>query len=291
MELKLIDSTLELAGTLIMGNIDLNPEDPLELDEISEIASGYAASGATFVELSVNKYTEKKCSQDAEIDMLCAALESVKESELIPAVYTSDPQIMRKVVECGAQVIIDPLALSAPGALETVSELKCAVILLMDQSVNFTEDDACDPCATVSEYFYERLDACINAKIDRQRIILDPMISVNTSVDFRLKMFGRLKTFNSFGVPISCALPRMVAEGKDYAHQSMSIVATVAIFAEQQGVRLIRTNRVYDIALVINSWHALNNSARPFKLSRAIGRRLKEIALGRIKKRTEAAQR
>ena len=283
MELKLVNSTVELSGLLIMGIIDLTTDDPLDLDEIAEIASGYAASGATFVELSVNKHKRDACSQDAEIDMLCAALETIKDIELIPAVYTSDPVIMRKVVECGAQMIVDPLALTQPGALEAVAEIKCAVCMLMDQSVNFTEDDCCDPCATVSEFFYERLDACINAHIDRQRIVLDPMISIDTSVDFRLKMFGRLNTFNSFGLPISCALPRMVAE-KDNVNQSMSIVATVAIFAEQQGVRMIRTNRVYDIALVINSWHALNHSARPFKLSRAIGRRLKELALGRLKK-------
>ena len=54
MELKLVNSTVELSGLLIMGIIDLNTDDPLDLDEIAEIASGYAASGATFVELSVN---------------------------------------------------------------------------------------------------------------------------------------------------------------------------------------------------------------------------------------------
>ena len=46
--------------------------------------------------------------------------------------------------------------------------------------------------------------------------------------------------------------------------------------AEQQGVRIIRTRKVYDIALAINTWHVLHLSARPFKLSRMIGKSLKK---------------
>lgn len=278
MHLRFDDEEFSLSHTLIMGNINLDPAAPLTLDEIAELASDYQESGATFVELSVCKYVEKTCTVEEEIDMLCAALEVIKGCDLIPAVYTCDPAIMERVHECGAKIIVDPLALRAPGALETASRLKLVVCLLMDQNVDFKEDDDVDPCGTVSEFFYERLDACMNAKISRDRIILDPMISVKTSVDYRLKMFGRLKTFKSFGVPLSCSLPRLVAEGQSNPNQNMAMVSAVALFAEQQGVRIIRTNKVYDIALSINTWHALNQSARPFKLSRAIGQRLKDMA-------------
>ncbi|MDT3664352.1 MAG: hypothetical protein ROM54_12710, partial [Anaerobiospirillum sp.] len=60
--------------------------------------------------------------------------------------------------------------------------------------------------------------------------------------------------------------------------QEPAIVTTVALFLEQQGVRLIRTKCVYDLALGLDTWHALNRSARPFKLTRAIGKTIRRLA-------------
>ena len=78
-------------------------------------------------------------------------------------------------------------------------------------------------------------------------------------------------------MPLSCELPRVIEdeENNTYEHR-MTVVSAVALFAEQQGVRIIRTRKVYDIALAINTWHVLHLSARPFKLSRMIGKSLKK---------------
>lgn len=274
---------------MIMGNIDLNTNAPMSLDDICDLADDYKESGATFLEFSVNKYDHKNCTLDEEIDMLCAAIEAVRDCELIVGVYTSNPEIMTKVASCGAQFIVDPNALRENGAIEAISSTGMAVCMLFDQNCCFKEDDDSDPCAAVSEFFYERLDACMNAKIDRQKIILEPMIGVNTSVEYRIKIFGRLKTFNSFGMPLSCSLPRLVVDASESNsnEQNMSIVTAVALFAEQQGIRIIRTKKVYDIAIAINSWHALNQSARPFKLSRAIGQKLRSLAQGKRRRERE----
>ncbi len=279
MQLQLKDTSITLRSSMIMGIIDISHKNPLSLDEIVEIADEYKDSGAAFIELSVDKYTEHSCSEFEETDILCGALEALKDCELIVGVYTSRPEVMRKAADCGAQFVVDPDALRQPGAIEVIAQTGMAAGLLYDQKCCFSEnDDDVDPCAVVSEFFYERLDACMNAHIDRQKIFIDPMIGINTSVDYRLKLFGRLKTFNSFGLPLSCSLPRMVTDDGYANEQSMSIVTAVALFAEQQGMRIIRTHKVYDIALAINSWHALHQSARPFKLSRAIGEKLKNLA-------------
>lgn len=285
MNLHLRDSNFELSSTLIMANLDLDPKAPLDAEAIQAQLREFEETGATFVEFSVAQYQEHDFPSETEVSLLCAALDAAKDSLLIPAVFTSDPKVMEQAAQHGVEIIVDPLALRAPNAMEVVAKYGLVVLMCFDQTVTF-EEDKDDPCAAVSEFFYERLDACINAKIDRQKIILDPMIGVNSSVDFRLKMFGRLKTFNSFGLPLSCELPRLIADTWQDLDQRMSIMSAVALFAEQQGVRLIRTRRVYDIALTINTWHQLHLSARPFKLSRAIGSRLKKA----IAKRREQHQ-
>lgn len=281
MQLHLRDSYFELSSTLIMANVDIDPNAPLAPEEIKELLHDYEESGASFVEFSVAQHQNSDVGPDTEAQLLCAALDAAKGSSLVFAVYTSNPQVMAQAAEHGAEIVVDPLALRVPGALETVSSLGLVACLCYDQSAIFKEDKD-DPCAAVSEFFYERIDACLNAKIERQRLILDPMIGIEASVDFRLKMIGRLKTFNSFGLPLSCELPRVVesAENSVYEHR-MTVVSAVALFAEQQGIRIIRTRKVYDIALAINTWHVLHLSARPFKLSRVIGKSIKKALIKR----------
>ena len=276
MQLHLRDSYFDLSSTLIMANVDIDPQNPYSAEEVKELLCDYEESGATFVEFSVAQHLDAAVPVELEAKLLGEALDVAKDSLLIPAVYTSNPQVMAAAAEHGAQIVVDPNALRTPGALETVASLGLVACMCYDQSVIFKEDKD-DPCAAVSEFFYERIDACLNAKIERQRLILDPMIGVGATVDFRLKMIGRLKTFNSFGMPLSCELPRVIEdeENNTYEHR-MTVVSAVALFAEQQGVRIIRTRKVYDIALAINTWHVLHLSARPFKLSRMIGKSLKK---------------
>ena len=289
MELHFRDSYLDLSHTEIMGTLDLDPTVHYSADEIVAAASDFAESGATFIEFSVGKFAHKPVSDEVACNIVCHAIEALAgDEELpVPAVYTSSPAVMKAAVAAGAKIIVDPLALRAPGALETAAALDCAICLLFDQTVEFAEDDGTDPCGAVSEFFYERIDACLNAKIERRRLILDPMISVNTSIEYRLKMMGRFKSLMSFGLPLSCELPRAVAANNDIntieganrnLTQEPAIVTTVALFLEQQGVRLIRTKSVYDLALGLDTWHALNRSARPFRLTRAIGKTIRRLA-------------
>lgn len=283
MQLHLKDSYFDLSSTLIMANVDLDPQDTYTSEEMAELLHDYEDCGATFVEFSVDNGS----SLEEEKARICEALDWAKGSKLIPAVYTSKPEIMSAAAEHGAQLVVDPLALRASGALETVARTGLAVCLCYDQNMVFKEDKD-DPCAAVAEFFYERIDACLNAKIERQRLLLDPMIGVDASVDFRLKMIGRLKTFNSFGLPLSCELPHVVEEKGLPGEDRMPVVSAVALFADQQGIRILRTRKVYDIALAINTWHVLHLSARPFKLSRAIGRTLKKALAKRRERRNQS---
>lgn len=288
MDLHFKDSYLDLSHTEIMGTLDLDPAAPWSAEEIAAIASDFADSGASFIEFSVGRLKQLKVPDDKAIELLCAAIAAIKDNEEmpIPAVFTSSPAVMKATVEAGARIIVDPLALRAPGALEMAASLDCAICLMYDQTVPFAEDDGLDPCGTVSEFFYERIDACLNAHIARRRLILDPMISINTSMEYRLKMMGRFKSLTSFGLPLCCELPRAVAEDDDITTveganrnltQEPSIVIAVALFLEQQGVRLIRTKSVYGMALGLDTWHALNRSARPFRLTRAIGKTIRRL--------------
>lgn len=218
-------------------------------------------------------------STESRAQMLVAACKAVLEiqPDVILGIYTSEPLVMEQTVATGAHFIIDPMALREPGALETVSRLKVNVCLCFDQAYKFDEDDKVDVCGQISEFFYERIDACINAKIDRKKIMLDPSIGRDVGVDYRIKLQGRLKSFNSFALPLSCEIPRVFPTSDEFLRRNMSVTVAVALFMTQQGFNIIRTKHVYDIGLALDTWLALNFSARPFKIRSLIGRKIKSF--------------
>lgn len=223
----------------------------------------------------VAAYHAMTTEQRAQI--LSAACKAVLEcsNECVIAVYTSEPLVMQRCAEYGANLIIDPLALREEGALETISSLKINVCLCFDQCYKFDEDDNTDVCGKISEFFYERLDACINARINRNRIMLDPSINLDVGVEYRLKLQGRVKTFTSFALPLTCQMPRVFPSSDEFLRNNMSATVAVALFMAKQGFSILRTKHVYDLGLALDTWSALNFSARPFRMRNLIGRKLK----------------
>ena len=120
MELRFKDPYLDLSHTEIMGTLDLDPTVHLSADEIVAAASDFAESGATFIEFSVGKFAPKPVPDEVVCNIVCDAIAALgSDPELpIPAVYTSSPAVMKAAVEAGAKIVVDPLALRAPGALE-----------------------------------------------------------------------------------------------------------------------------------------------------------------------------
>lgn len=224
-----------------------------------------------------NAYNQLSVLQRADVlSQACEAVLSVDKSAIV-AIYTSEATVMEKTVAAGAQLIIDPMSLREPGALETVARLKVNVCLCFDQCYRFDEDDKTDVCGKISEFFYERLDACINAKIARNRIMLDPTLNQKVGVDYRIKLQGRLKSFNSFALPLSCELPRVFPGSDEFLRNNMSVTVAVALFISNQGFHIIRTKNVYDLGLALDTWQALEYSARPFKVRQLISMRLKNF--------------
>lgn len=309
MILRLKDSTtIELASISIMAKLEIDPRSPLSAEDVKAKAREFDEWGCRFIEVSVlcreecpcNKELLNKLNTDA-LKALCEyneerkinpAISSISsmgltlpleegksaEDPLLFAVVASTPEDIADYCDKGADIIIDPNALRAPGAPEMVARKGCIAILSFDQEIDIDEKAEKDPLAVISEFFYERIDACIQAKIDRKRIIIDPMLGLKSTVDFRLKMLGRIKTLTSFGHPLTYEVPRYSLDGEENLTYNMAVSIAVGIFVANQGVGIIRTRMVKDIAMAVDTWLALTNSARPFKLSMAVKAKLKQLA-------------
>ncbi len=266
MKLKMKDGPVELTAPALMGVIDLRHctdvlAQALEMQEL----------GATFVELGLSASADYASAQDELALVVPQVKHLVEHISLYVAVNTTHPEVMSAAAEAGAHLIIDPNALRAPGAVELMAKLKLPVCLVFDQHTVFEENT--DPTGLVSEFLYERIDACLNAGIARSALLIDPTIGMQAPIEYRLKMMGRLHTFKSFALPICAPVPRIIPQPDAYLSSHPSAATALAIFGVDAGVSLIRTNTVGELALALDTWQACTKSARPFKLSKLIVKR------------------
>lgn len=273
-----------------MGIIELDPVNGSDFDSVKAQAAEFFESGASCIELGISRVNSAgellNTPAEAEGKIITEAVEAVlsADASAVVAVYTSDPLVMAMAVSAGAQLIIDPYALKVPGALDTVARLKANVCLCFDPDYDFDGDEKIDVCGAISEFFYERIDACINAGIDRRHIMLDPSLDSIVDLEYRLKLQGRLKSFTGFALPLTCAVPKVFPSEDTFLSNNMSVSVALALFLEEQGFNIIRTRNVYDLALALDTWHSLKYSARPFRLRTAIGRTIKAIRRRRREK-------
>ena len=266
MKLKLKDGPVELTAPALMGVIDLrHSADPLaQALEMQEL-------GATFVELALSTQAGFASAED-ELKLIVPHIAPiVEQSALYVAVNTIHPQVMEAAAKAGASLIVDPNALRSPGAVDLIAKIKLPVCLVFDQHTTFDENT--DPTGVVSEYLYERIDACLNAGIARSSLLIDPTLGMQAPIEYRLKMMGRLHTFKSFALPICAPIPRIVPQPDPYLTTHPSVVTALAIFGVDAGVSIIRTSAVGELALALDTWQACTKSARPFKLSKLIVKR------------------
>lgn len=273
MKLKLAHKVVDLNSTQIMGVIDIHTDNVQDIDYYINCAKSMQEDGASFVELAV-VFANNEANEILEQEIVVPIIKALKQNcSLYIAINTPNPKTMQDAVAAGACMIIDNNSLRAPNALATVKELDVPVCLVFDQNIEFDSLDKQDPMSSVSEFLYERIDACLNANIKRSRILIDPSLGINTALECRLKMAGRLNTFKSFGLPISIQIPRSIPHEDKFLEDNLPITLSLAIYLQTQGIHIIRTKQFADLALGLETFEALSRANRPFRLTKAIAKR------------------
>lgn len=274
MKLQLKGDELELYSPRIMGSLVVHENDIGSVDDFVKKARDMQEDGAELIEVGLQVAGESK--EEDELKKLIPIVKAVAEStSLYVAITTVYPSVMKSAVGAGACLIIDPYALKAQGALETVAMLKVPVCLVFDHNIDFEKEGSLDPMGDISAFLYERIDACLNAGIDRRNLLIDPSLSQSAPIESKLKLIGRLETLKSFALPMTMAMPRSIPHADKYLNEHFSAAVAAGLFCVNSGIKIIRTERVAEMALALDTWQAVNKSARPFKLTRAIASRFK----------------
>ena len=185
---------LDMAGTLIMGVVNVTPDSFSDggLYDEAGVAIAHAAQlaldGADIVDIGgeSTRPGSDAVDRDEELRRVLPVLEGLKGGSAVISIDTRRADVMRAGLNAGAHIINDVSALTYDdAALATAAASEAPVILMHAQGdpktmqKNPVYDDV---VLDIYDYLDARIEAAEDAGIARERIIVDPGIGVRQDV-------------------------------------------------------------------------------------------------------------
>ncbi|MFB2651548.1 dihydropteroate synthase [Shewanella seohaensis] len=250
---------LSLASPVVMGILNVTPDSFSDGGKFSsfELACQHAdemvAQGALIIDIG-GESTRPGAADVTVEDELARVIPLVeyvaKHHDVWISVDTSKPEVMRQAVNAGAHLINDVRALLEPGALETAAQLNVPICLMHMQGAPRsmqTAPEYQDVVADVTEFLLERIQACIDAGIPRERLLIDPGFGFGKTLEHNYELLAKLERFEQFKLPILIGLSRKSMIGNLLARPTSERLAgslAGAMIAAQKGAHIIRVHDV-----------------------------------------------
>lgn len=250
---------LSLASPVVMGILNVTPDSFSDGGKFSsfELACQHAdemvAQGALIIDIGgeSTRPGAADVSVDDELARVVPLVEYVaKHHDVWISVDTSKPEVMRQAVNAGAHLINDVRALLEPGALETAAQLNVPICLMHMQGAPRTMQSAPeyqDVIADVFKFLNERIQACLEAGIPRERLLIDPGFGFGKTLEHNYELLAKLERFAQFELPILIGLSRKSMIGNLLARPTSERLAgslAGAMIAAQKGAHIIRVHDV-----------------------------------------------
>lgn len=216
-------------------------------------------AGANIIDIGgeSTRPSAEKLSAQAEIKRVVPVIKALRQKypEITLSIDSRKPEVMAAALAAGADFINDINALQKDGAMEVALNSDGPVCLMHMQGEPGTMQD--NPrydnvVQAVLDFFEQRVEACMRAGMDADRIILDPGIGFGKTVTHNLTLIRNISTLKQMGFPILIGVSRKsmfqtllnrAVDGR------LSGSLAVAQFAYFQGADYFR---VHDVAATLD---------------------------------------
>jgi dihydropteroate synthase len=259
MQWRCRNRTIDLTRPVVMGILNVTPDSFSDgnrytrLDAALERALRMAGEGATLIDVGGESTRPGAAAVEATIEIarvvpviegICAA------SDVAVSIDTSKPQVMAAAVAAGACVVNDVFALRSPGARAWAAAAGVGVCLMHMQGEPRTMQDSPhydDVVAEVITFLARERDACIEAGIAREAIVLDPGVGFGKGLAHNLMLLKNLSRLAALGAPLLVGVSRKSFIGKILGRpvdERLYGGLGLAALAVTEGARIIRTHDV-----------------------------------------------
>ncbi len=199
----------------------------------------------------------KSVSAQEEIDRVIPVVEQIKtEFPISISVDTSKSIVMDEAIKAGADIINDIMALRGKNSLNIVANSNVKVCLMHIQGKPRTMQANpyyTDIVEEIKIFLLDRTQACIDAGITKDRIIIDPGFGFGKNLEHNLTLMRNLVDFTKIGYPVLVGLSRKSMIGdilnKPVTERLYGGIA-LAVLAVNRGAKIIRT---HDVATTVDA--------------------------------------
>lgn len=272
--LQVANQQLMLDPPAIMGILNITPDSFSDggkhfgTEEAVSAAQQMLEDGADIIDVG-GESTRPGAADvqlEEELRRVVPIIEAIASTGALVSVDTSKPEVMRASVDAGAFMVNDVRALQADKALEEVAALPVTVCLMhmagqprtMQESPTYT-----DVVGEVCDFLRDRIDACVSAGIERERIVLDPGFGFGKNLQHNLCLLKHLSVITEIGLPVLAGLSRksmfgaiLGTEVDDRLHASVA----GALLAAERGASILRVHDVRETAQALSVLAALNGA-------------------------------
>lgn len=184
------------------------------------------------------------------------------------SIDTRHASVMRAALATGVDIVNDVTALAGdPASPAVVADGKAGVVLMHMRGEPRTMNEAPvyeDVALDVFDKLEARIQACIDAGIERHRIIVDPGIGFAKRGPHNLAVLRSLALYHGLGCPILLGVSRKSigseAERRLTPKDRLPTSLAAAMHGLNQGVQILRVHDVAETCRVIDLWGRLHGS-------------------------------
>tara|TARA_R110002074_G_scaffold228259_2_gene399920 strand:- start:124675 stop:125529 length:855 start_codon:yes stop_codon:yes gene_type:complete len=274
-ELVNVSQFLSSKNPHIMGVLNITPDSFSDggcfnsLDEAVSQAIKMVEAGASIIDIGgeSTRPGATPVAVEEELNRVIPVIRAIRSiSNVLISIDTSKPEVMQQAVAVGANIINDIYALRQTGAIEMAALLQVPVCLMHMQDKPETMQLNPKYAKVVDEvksFFDERIKACEEAGINRDKIILDPGFGFGKTLAHNLSLLKHLGSFKEYHCPLLAGLSRKSMFGllldKPIEERALASV-TSALLAVMNGASIVRVHDVAETAEVLKIYQAVQTA-------------------------------
>jgi dihydropteroate synthase len=263
---------LDLTQPRVMGVLNVTPDSFSDggrfaaIDDALRQAERLMRDGADIIDIGgeSTRPGADAVPADAEMARVIPVIERLRDVVDMPlSIDTSKPEVMQAAVAAGAGMVNDVSALRAPGAMAMVAGLDVPVCLMHMQGEPRTMQTAPqygDVVADILQYLSERIAACEQAGIARDRLVIDPGFGFGKTLAHNLSLLRGLDRFAALGLPVLVGISRKSMIGQVTGRpveQRLAGSLAAALLAVQRGAAIVRVHDVAETVDALKVWDAV----------------------------------